>query len=407
MISFFFECPFDLAMTKDSLVRVSRRVAGVHQENNNFFFWIERPFFVSFFRNRRPRSIAKWHFTAQRCEVVRNKRCASAFVTLFFCLFLCTGFATIRRLAQQLFPQGSGFFWRRGGFGRGFFVWPRTMVTHNRWIHVSFKCFSPSLQSIFHRSNNLLLRYRSHSRYLSHFQRIHLAWGRRFELHSQTILLLGRDRQELTNKREVVVVVALLLCFFGGCIVFFSSRERRRHTETPKDENKKGLSPSLAEPFQVIQSQSFQAQTRRQKKRNNPAKKRAKQSRTLSFFVSSFSFLFFFWPTAFRIISFSFSFLNHTDGFCFQAGERERERDIIIYFFCFSEDCRFTRRYFGNRGYFLFTPLSDMLKFGGQFRQTCFFGFAFAFAFFRVWASQVESFFSFLVWPRPTLLLFP
>jgi len=34
-----------------------------------------------------------------------------------------------------------------------------------------------------------------------------------------------------------------------------------------------------------------------------------------------------------------------------------------------------------------------MLKFGGQFRQTCFFGFAFAFAFFRVWASQVESFF--------------
>lgn len=49
-------------------------------------------------------------------------------------------------------------------------------------------------------------------------------------------------------------------------------------------------------------------------------------------------------------------------------GRRERKYNIFCHMFF--EDCQFTRRYFGNRGYFLFTPLSDMLKFGGQFRQT-------------------------------------
>jgi len=282
------------------------------------------------------------------------------------------------------------------------------MVTHNRWIHVSFKCFSPSLQSIFHRSNNLLLRYRSHSRYLSHFQRIHLAWGRRFELHSQTILLLGRDRQELTNKREVVVVVALLLCFFLAVALFFFSsrereRERRRHTETPKDENKKGLSPSLAEPFQVIQSQSFQAQTRRQKKRNNPAKKRAKQSRTLSFFVSSFSFLFFFWPTAFRIIYFSFSFLNHTDGFCFQAGERERETSSYIFFVSpkiagsLAVTSAIVVTFFLHRWVICLSSAGNSAKLVFLLLLLLFFAFG---------RHRLRAFFPFLVWPRPTLLLF-
>lgn len=112
--------------------------------------------------------------------------------------------------------------------------------------------------------------------------------------------------------------------------------------------------------------------------------------------------------------------MNHT-SFVFQAGERGiyTYRYIYIYIYMISychiyilyiiyhiyiyiEDCQFTRRYFGNRGYFLFTPLSDMLKFGGQFRQTLFFVFFF-FLFLQVsvWASQVEPelfpfFFAFL-----------
>jgi len=127
---------------------------------------------------------------------------------------LCTGFATIRRLAQQFLSQGSGFFFLFVGF-----FWPIRTVTHHRWTHFSFKCFSPSLQSIFHRSNNLLLRYRSHSRYLSHFQRIHLAWGKRFKLHSQTILLLRNkiktfffflEREEKKKKPKECVVCGVV-----------------------------------------------------------------------------------------------------------------------------------------------------------------------------------------------------
>jgi len=99
------------------------------------------------------------------------------------------------------------------------FFWPIRTVTHHRWTHFSFKCFSPSLQSIFHRSNNLLLRYRSHSRYLSHFQRIHLAWGKRFKLHSQTILLLRNkiktfffflEREEKKKKPKECVVCGVV-----------------------------------------------------------------------------------------------------------------------------------------------------------------------------------------------------
>jgi len=62
------------------------------------------------------------------------------------------------------------------------------------------------------------------------------------------------------------------------------------------------------------------------------------------------------------------------------------------------EDCQFTRRYFGNRGYFLFTPLSDMLKFGGQFRQTFFVPFSFfLFAGFRLGVTGWTKAFSFCV----------
>lgn len=56
--SVFLYCSFDLAMTKDSLVRVSRRVAGVHQVDRATLF------LFAFLRNRRPRLIAKWHSTA-------------------------------------------------------------------------------------------------------------------------------------------------------------------------------------------------------------------------------------------------------------------------------------------------------------------------------------------------------
>lgn len=96
------------------------------------------------------------------CEIVRNKR-RGVFLLLFFSSppahkFLCTGFATIRRLAQQFLSQGSGFFlWF---FGRTIFFFlfladknghppPVNPLQFQMLFTLSAKYFSPFEQSTF------------------------------------------------------------------------------------------------------------------------------------------------------------------------------------------------------------------------------------------------------------------
>lgn len=204
--------------------------------------------------------------------------------------------------------------------------------------------------------------------------------------------------------------------------------------------NWRGLSPSQAEPFQIIrteeaayiyiyighiykqnQQQHTTTKKEREKERNRACKREREKERSHNttdlFLFSIFAFLLFLFPSLFLwYLTNSVHTPFRGKGLFFEPhsfrfpGRRERNLKkpaththththtifvrcavyMIYVLLLFShEDCQFTRRYFGNRGYFLFTPLSDMLKFGGQFRQT-FCRFVLPFCRVFVWASQVE-----------------
>jgi len=170
----------------------------------------------------------------------------------------------------------------------------------------------------------------------------------------------------------------------------------------------KGLSPSQAEPFQIIQTGARNTTNSRHQKTK---KKRNRDHGFFPSFFSFFFFLFWWWPTAFNFLVFWLIFWTTHLSFSRPArGIWKKHNHIhnthswrggcrVWGLILFShEDCQFTRRYFGNRGYFLFTPLSDMLKFGGQFRQTFFVPFSFfLFAGFRLGVTGWTKAFSFCV----------